>query len=91
MFYKEHNVTRDKRGQVVGTRGGFRGCTVWFTGEYGFVLPVKFSRSRKIPEGKGDSQCRFFVFGSRKNCKLCHDFSQKVLRRQDGIFVKSDF
>ena len=33
VFYKEHNVTRDKRGQVVGTRGGFRGCTVWFTGE----------------------------------------------------------
>lgn len=32
VFYKEHNVTRDKRGQVVGTRGGFRGCTVWFTG-----------------------------------------------------------
>ena len=42
VFYKEHNVTRDKRGQVVGTRGGFRGCTVWFTGEYGFVLLVKF-------------------------------------------------
>lgn len=27
-----HHVSRDKRGQVVGQKGGFRGCTVWFTG-----------------------------------------------------------
>uniref|UniRef100_A0A9J7Y224 3'-phosphoadenosine 5'-phosphosulfate synthase 2a n=1 Tax=Cyprinus carpio carpio TaxID=630221 RepID=A0A9J7Y224_CYPCA len=27
-----HHVSRSKRGQVVGTRGGFRGCTVWLTG-----------------------------------------------------------
>ncbi|XP_033644083.1 bifunctional 3'-phosphoadenosine 5'-phosphosulfate synthase-like isoform X2 [Asterias rubens] len=27
-----HHVSRDKRGQVMGMRGGFRGCTVWFTG-----------------------------------------------------------
>uniref|UniRef100_A0A8C4RL50 3'-phosphoadenosine 5'-phosphosulfate synthase 2a n=1 Tax=Erpetoichthys calabaricus TaxID=27687 RepID=A0A8C4RL50_ERPCA len=26
------NKSRNKRGQVVGTRGGFRGCTVWLTG-----------------------------------------------------------
>ncbi|XP_048581623.1 bifunctional 3'-phosphoadenosine 5'-phosphosulfate synthase-like isoform X1 [Nematostella vectensis] len=30
--YKDHSVSRDKRGQVVGTRAGFRGCSVWFTG-----------------------------------------------------------
>ncbi len=29
-----HHVSRSKRGQVLGQRGGFRGCTVWFTGEY---------------------------------------------------------
>jgi len=27
-----HHVSRSKRGQVMGQRGGFRGCTVWFTG-----------------------------------------------------------
>uniref|UniRef100_A0A8C5CNK1 3'-phosphoadenosine 5'-phosphosulfate synthase 2a n=1 Tax=Gadus morhua TaxID=8049 RepID=A0A8C5CNK1_GADMO len=26
------NTYRNKRGQVVGTRGGFRGCTIWLTG-----------------------------------------------------------
>uniref|UniRef100_A0A2K5ETR9 3'-phosphoadenosine 5'-phosphosulfate synthase 2 n=1 Tax=Aotus nancymaae TaxID=37293 RepID=A0A2K5ETR9_AOTNA len=31
-FYQAHHVSRNKRGQVVGTRGGFRGCTVWLTG-----------------------------------------------------------
>uniref|UniRef100_A0A673ZJS7 3'-phosphoadenosine 5'-phosphosulfate synthase 2a n=1 Tax=Salmo trutta TaxID=8032 RepID=A0A673ZJS7_SALTR len=32
VVFQAHHVTRSKRGQVVGTRGGFRGCTVWLTG-----------------------------------------------------------
>ncbi|XP_037660218.1 bifunctional 3'-phosphoadenosine 5'-phosphosulfate synthase 2 isoform X1 [Choloepus didactylus] len=32
VVYQAHHVSRNKRGQVVGTRGGFRGCTVWMTG-----------------------------------------------------------
>nr|CAB3264650.1 ASAK ATP sulfurylase/APS kinase [Phallusia mammillata] len=32
IVYQQHHVSRDKRGQVMGTRGGFRGCTIWFTG-----------------------------------------------------------
>ncbi|TRY98733.1 hypothetical protein DNTS_034765, partial [Danionella cerebrum] len=32
VVYQAHHVSRCKRGQVVGTRGGFRGCTVWLTG-----------------------------------------------------------
>ncbi|XP_033121333.1 bifunctional 3'-phosphoadenosine 5'-phosphosulfate synthase-like isoform X1 [Anneissia japonica] len=32
VYEQVHHVSRDKRGQVMGTRGGFRGCTVWFTG-----------------------------------------------------------
>uniref|UniRef100_A0A8C8H2Y9 Uncharacterized protein n=1 Tax=Oncorhynchus tshawytscha TaxID=74940 RepID=A0A8C8H2Y9_ONCTS len=31
-MFQAHHVTRSKRGQVVGTRGGFRGCTIWLTG-----------------------------------------------------------
>ncbi|XP_042617840.1 bifunctional 3'-phosphoadenosine 5'-phosphosulfate synthase 1 [Cyprinus carpio] len=31
VTYQAHHVSRNKRGQVVGTRGGFRGCTVWLT------------------------------------------------------------
>ena len=30
--YQAGHVTRNKRGQVIGQRGGFRGCCVWFTG-----------------------------------------------------------
>jgi len=29
---EQHKVSRSKRGEVLGSRGGFRGCTVWFTG-----------------------------------------------------------
>jgi 3'-phosphoadenosine 5'-phosphosulfate synthase len=29
---QSHFVSRQKRGQVLGQKGGFRGCTVWFTG-----------------------------------------------------------
>merc|ERR1712243_135459 len=29
---EKHKVSRDKRGEDVGSRGGFRGCTIWFTG-----------------------------------------------------------
>ncbi|KAM4636245.1 bifunctional 3'-phosphoadenosine 5'-phosphosulfate synthase 2 isoform 2-T2 [Discoglossus pictus] len=32
VVFQSHHVSRSKRGQVVGTRGGFRGCTVWLTG-----------------------------------------------------------
>uniref|UniRef100_H3D716 3'-phosphoadenosine 5'-phosphosulfate synthase 2a n=1 Tax=Tetraodon nigroviridis TaxID=99883 RepID=H3D716_TETNG len=32
VVYQAHHVSRSKRGQVVGTRGGFRGCTIWLTG-----------------------------------------------------------
>ncbi|XP_076833742.1 bifunctional 3'-phosphoadenosine 5'-phosphosulfate synthase 2a [Brachyhypopomus gauderio] len=32
VVFQAHHVSRSKRGQVVGTRGGFRGCTVWLTG-----------------------------------------------------------
>lgn len=30
--FQAGHVTRNKRGQVIGSRGGFRGCTIWFTG-----------------------------------------------------------
>ncbi|XP_038678003.1 bifunctional 3'-phosphoadenosine 5'-phosphosulfate synthase 2b isoform X1 [Scyliorhinus canicula] len=32
VVYQSHHVSRSKRGQIVGTRSGFRGCTVWLTG-----------------------------------------------------------
>jgi len=32
VYAEKHKVSRSKRGEVVGSRGGFRGCTVWFTG-----------------------------------------------------------
>ncbi|XP_061913935.1 bifunctional 3'-phosphoadenosine 5'-phosphosulfate synthase 2-like isoform X2 [Entelurus aequoreus] len=32
VVYQAHHVSRSKRGQVMGTRGGFRGCTIWLTG-----------------------------------------------------------
>ncbi|XP_077539893.1 3'-phosphoadenosine 5'-phosphosulfate synthase isoform X2 [Haemaphysalis longicornis] len=32
VVFQKHHVTRDKRGQIMGQKGGFRGCTIWFTG-----------------------------------------------------------
>uniref|UniRef100_A0A2P2HX74 Bifunctional 3'-phosphoadenosine 5'-phosphosulfate synthase-like n=1 Tax=Hirondellea gigas TaxID=1518452 RepID=A0A2P2HX74_9CRUS len=32
VTFQSNHVSRNKRGQVMGKRGGFRGCTVWFTG-----------------------------------------------------------
>lgn len=32
VTYQKNHVSRNKRGQILGQRGGFRGCTVWFTG-----------------------------------------------------------
>lgn len=32
VTYQTNLVSRNKRGQILGQRGGFRGCTVWFTG-----------------------------------------------------------
>ncbi|XP_076369201.1 bifunctional 3'-phosphoadenosine 5'-phosphosulfate synthase-like isoform X1 [Tachypleus tridentatus] len=32
VYQQVHHVSRAKRGQIVGQRGGFRGCTIWFTG-----------------------------------------------------------
>lgn len=32
VTFQQQHVSRDKRGQVLGQKGGFRGCTVWFTG-----------------------------------------------------------
>eukprot|EP00092_Neocalanus_flemingeri_P023279 GFUD01025240.1.p1 GENE.GFUD01025240.1~~GFUD01025240.1.p1 ORF type:complete len:644 (+),score=218.70 GFUD01025240.1:192-2123(+) len=32
VFATEHKVSRSKRGEIIGSRGGFRGCTIWFTG-----------------------------------------------------------
>jgi len=32
VFATEHKVSRSERGEVLGSRGGFRGCTIWFTG-----------------------------------------------------------
>lgn len=32
VTYQSHHVSRQKRGQILGQRGGFRGCTLWFTG-----------------------------------------------------------
>ncbi|XP_065909974.1 bifunctional 3'-phosphoadenosine 5'-phosphosulfate synthase-like [Dysidea avara] len=32
VVYQAGHVTRNKRGQVIGGKGGFRGCTIWFTG-----------------------------------------------------------
>ncbi|CAN7937011.1 unnamed protein product, partial [Ixodes hexagonus] len=32
VVFQKHHVSRDKRGQIMGQKGGFRGCTIWFTG-----------------------------------------------------------
>ncbi|XP_019491535.1 PREDICTED: bifunctional 3'-phosphoadenosine 5'-phosphosulfate synthase 1 [Hipposideros armiger] len=54
VTYQAHHVSRNKRGQVVGTRGGFRGCTVWLTALFIVSVPVfpkDRNNARQIHEG----------------------------------------
>ncbi|KAJ8318503.1 hypothetical protein KUTeg_003594 [Tegillarca granosa] len=32
VVFQQNHVSRDKRGKVIGNKGGFSGCTVWLTG-----------------------------------------------------------
>ncbi|KAH6934013.1 hypothetical protein HPB50_019480 [Hyalomma asiaticum] len=32
VVFQKHHVSRDRRGQIMSLKGGFRGCTIWFTG-----------------------------------------------------------
>lgn len=32
VFFEQHKVSRASRAQVLGAKGNFKGCTVWFTG-----------------------------------------------------------
>ncbi|XP_033732217.1 bifunctional 3'-phosphoadenosine 5'-phosphosulfate synthase-like isoform X2 [Pecten maximus] len=32
VVFQPNHVSRDKRGKVLGAKGGFRGCTIWLTG-----------------------------------------------------------
>jgi len=32
VFAEKHKVSRSARGEVLGSKGGFHGCTIWFTG-----------------------------------------------------------
>jgi 3'-phosphoadenosine 5'-phosphosulfate synthase len=34
VLEQKHHVSRDNRGQILGNLRGFRGCTVWFTGNF---------------------------------------------------------
>ncbi|CAK9300525.1 unnamed protein product [Gordionus sp. m RMFG-2023] len=35
LFSQQHHVSRNRRGQIMGLRGGFRGCCIWLTGYSG--------------------------------------------------------
>ncbi|XP_050393584.1 bifunctional 3'-phosphoadenosine 5'-phosphosulfate synthase isoform X2 [Patella vulgata] len=32
VVFQSHHVSRDKRGKAIGSKSGFRGCTIWLTG-----------------------------------------------------------
>ncbi|XP_028967449.1 bifunctional 3'-phosphoadenosine 5'-phosphosulfate synthase [Galendromus occidentalis] len=32
VTYQQNKISRDSRAKILGQRGGFRGCTIWFTG-----------------------------------------------------------
>ncbi|XP_048363008.1 bifunctional 3'-phosphoadenosine 5'-phosphosulfate synthase 2 isoform X1 [Sphaerodactylus townsendi] len=85
VVYQAHHVSRSKRGQVVGTRGGFRGCTVWLTGlsgagktTIGFALE-EYLVSHSIPcySLDGDN----IRHGLNKNLGFSADDREENIRR----------
>ncbi|XP_030424151.1 bifunctional 3'-phosphoadenosine 5'-phosphosulfate synthase 2 isoform X2 [Gopherus evgoodei] len=85
VVYQAHHVSRSKRGQVVGTRGGFRGCTVWLTGlsgagktTIGFALE-EYLVSRGMPcySLDGDN----IRHGLNKNLGFSTDDREENIRR----------
>lgn len=39
VVYQQNKISRDSRGKILGQRGGFRGCTIWFTGKNSVCWP----------------------------------------------------
>lgn len=39
VVYQQNKISRDSRAKILGQRGGFRGCTIWFTGA-NFLLKI---------------------------------------------------
>ncbi|XP_074855621.1 bifunctional 3'-phosphoadenosine 5'-phosphosulfate synthase 2 isoform X2 [Carettochelys insculpta] len=85
IVYQAHHVSRSKRGQVVGTRSGFRGCTVWLTGlsgagktTIGFALE-EYLVSRGMPcySLDGDN----IRHGLNKNLGFSTDDREENIRR----------
>ncbi|XP_066537732.1 bifunctional 3'-phosphoadenosine 5'-phosphosulfate synthase 2a [Hoplias malabaricus] len=85
IVYQDHHVSRNKRGQVIGTRAGFRGCTVWLTGlsgagktTIGFALE-EYLVSHGIPcySLDGDN----IRHGLNKNLGFSEDDRQENIRR----------
>ncbi len=67
-------MSRSKRGQVVGTRGGFRGCTVWLTGG---------DFSSKTSMSKLDSSLnKNSVINYSPSCSDLNDFFSSVEQRR---------
>ncbi|KAM6442623.1 bifunctional 3'-phosphoadenosine 5'-phosphosulfate synthase 2 isoform 1-T1 [Liasis olivaceus] len=85
VVYQAHHVSRNKRGQVLGTKGGFRGCTVWLTGlsgagktTIGFALE-EYLMSHGIPcySLDGDN----IRHGLNKNLGFSADDREENIRR----------
>ncbi|XP_077999034.1 bifunctional 3'-phosphoadenosine 5'-phosphosulfate synthase-like isoform X1 [Glandiceps talaboti] len=89
VFKQSHHVSRAKRGQVMGQRGGFRGCTIWFTGLSGAgKTTVSFALedylcSKGIPAYALDGDN--LRHGLNKNLGFSHTDREENIRRVSEV------
>jgi hypothetical protein len=51
VTYQQHKVGRELRAEILGKHGGFRGCTIWFTGYSGAgKTTISFALERTLCE-----------------------------------------
>lgn len=79
VTYRPGHVTRKKRGEVIGQRGGFRGCCVWFTGQLARKKKRKRRGMRMRKRKRRCVQCRSGEIEGRNGgvhsiCNKLHEY-----------------
>lgn len=85
VTYQTPHVSRDKRGQALGQRGGFRGCTIWLTGLSGAGKTTISFALEEYLVGKGIPAYSLdgdnIRHGLNKNLGFSHEDREENIRR----------
>ncbi|CAI2350017.1 unnamed protein product [Caenorhabditis sp. 36 PRJEB53466] len=83
VTYQEHTISRDERATAIGRHGGFRGCTIWFTGLSGAgKTTISFALERTL--NKLGIPC-YGLDGDNIRHGLCKNLGFSKEDRQENI------